>query len=196
MKKTIIVLLVIPALLLGMSFGLDSLALKNARNEHIWMLETLLDGGENFVTVEYAGEDSSIRSIHKSDAGYVIEVEVQGYASEITLLCGVTNGGEVTGVVVYRAHETVGLGGRILYDHRFLSQFLNKSGSFVVGKAEDAGDALSSATSDTSATGKEVYIDGISGATVSSKAVARAVSSAVAYVTGADVDSSATEWEG
>ena len=39
-------------------------------------------------------------------------------------------------------------------------------------------------------------IDAITGATVSSKAVTRAVNSAVAYVTGADTTSSATTWGG
>ena len=39
-------------------------------------------------------------------------------------------------------------------------------------------------------------VDAMTGATVSSKAIARGVNSAVAFVTGADVSSSATEWGG
>ena len=39
-------------------------------------------------------------------------------------------------------------------------------------------------------------VDALTGATVSSKAVTKAVNSAVAYVTGADTSSSATEWGG
>ena len=39
-------------------------------------------------------------------------------------------------------------------------------------------------------------IDAMTGATVSSRAVTKAVNAAVAYVTGADVSSSATEWGG
>ena len=39
-------------------------------------------------------------------------------------------------------------------------------------------------------------VDAISGATVTSKAIARCVNSAVAYVTGADVSSGATSWGG
>ena len=42
----------------------------------------------------------------------------------------------------------------------------------------------------------EVYVDAITGATVTSKAIARSVNSAVAYVTGADVASAATSWGG
>ena len=42
----------------------------------------------------------------------------------------------------------------------------------------------------------EGEIDALTGATVTSKAVTRAVNSAAAFVTGADVSSGATEWEG
>ena len=39
-------------------------------------------------------------------------------------------------------------------------------------------------------------VDALTGATVTSKAVVKAVNSASAFVTGADVSSSATEWGG
>ena len=41
-----------------------------------------------------------------------------------------------------------------------------------------------------------VDVDGITGATVTSKAIARSVNSAVAFVTGADISSGATSWGG
>jgi len=47
-------------------------------------------------------------------------------------------------------------------------------------------------TSGEAAVGED--IDAITGATVTSKAVTKAVNSACAFVTGADVSSSATEW--
>ena len=46
------------------------------------------------------------------------------------------------------------------------------------------------------ANGKADGVDGVTGATVTSKAVVKAVNSAKAFVTGADVSSSATEWGG
>ena len=77
----------------------------------------------------------------------------------------------------------------------FLSQFLNSSGSFEV--ATHGADAFSGATGTTeSAAGETVEVDGIIGATVTSKAIARSVNSAVGFVTGADVASSATTWGG
>ena len=60
--------------------------------------------------------------------------------------------------------------------------------------ATNGADAFSGATGETAADASEV--DAITGATVTSKAVVRCVNSAVGYVTGADVSSSATEWGG
>ncbi len=197
MKRSLIVtfvaILVIPAILLGTAFGLQGIARANAQQEHIWLMETLLPGGTDFVKVA-APMEEPIRSVHQTSAGYVIETVTQGYADEITLFVGVDNRGTVTGLVAYEAHETFGLGGRILTDHRFLSQFLNKSGTFTVGNAD--ADAFSGATGESTSAGEEITVDAISGATVSSKAVARCVNTAVAYVTGADIESAATEWEG
>ncbi len=194
MKKTIAVLLILPLLLFVTVLALDRVSQSRAQKEHVWLMETLLPGGTDFCRVEYTGEDTAIRSVHQSSAGFVIETATHGYADEIVMLVGVNNEGVVTGVVTLEAHETVGLGSKILTDTDFLSQFLNKTGSFAIGAA--GADAFSSATDAGSSGGNEITVDGISGATVSSKAVARCVNAAVAYVTGADIGSSATEWGG
>ncbi len=197
MKKlliTLAVLLLIPALLFGCALALDGVARERAQREHIWLMETLLPGGEDFVLVPTNGEDEIIHSVHKCTAGYIVETVTQGYADEVRTVIALDNDGHVMGLVVLDAHETPGLGGRILSDHAFLSQFLGKSGTFTVGAA--ANDAFSGATGETPSAGEEIAVDAISGATVSSKAVARCVSAAVAYVTGADIGSSATAWGG
>ena len=157
-------------------------------------MQTLLPDSTDFVLEPYAGEDANIRSVHKADNGYVIETVTYGYADEITMYVGVNLDGKVTGLVVYDAHETLGLGSKALTDHVFLSQFLNQEGSFAV--ATSGADAFSGATGTTESAGDEVQVDGITGATVTSKAVVRCVNSAVAYVTGADATSSATTWGG
>ena len=90
------------------------------------------------------------------------------------LMVGVSNDGKVTGVVVRDMEETYGLGTNALQDVEFLSQFLRTSGEAAVGETVDA----------------------LTGATVSSKAITKGINAAVAFVTGADVTSSATEWEG
>ncbi len=198
MKKTIAVFLAVSVVMslaiLGGAFGLQKITLNNTQEKHVELMETLLPHGKDFIKLDYKEDDGTIRSVHKAENGYVIETVTQGYAGEITMYIGVNNDGDVTGLVVYEAHETLGLGSNVLTDHEFLAQFLNKSGTFSIGAPNE--DAFSSATGTTESTGEEIAVDGISGATVSSKAVARCVNAAVAYVTGADVESSATEWGG
>ena len=100
--------------------------------------------------------------------------DIDGYAGDITLLIGVSTDGKVTGMQVRDMSETLGLGGEALTDWKFLVQFLNTSGEAEVG----------------------TNVDALTGATVTSKAIARSVNSAVGFVTGADVESSATSWGG
>ena len=195
MKKPIIALILAAVLLLGLCLGLDGMAVKNAEAYHLKLMQTLLPGSETFEVEPYAGEDANIRSVHKSDIGFVVETATYGYAGEITMLIGVNNGGKVTGVVVQKAHETFGLGGKALTDHVFLSQFLNKTGSFEVATTGE--DAFSGATAEAeTAEGEAIGVDAITGATVTSKAVVRCVNSAVAFVTGADAATEATSWGG
>ena len=195
MKKPIIALILAAALLFGLCVGLDGIAVKNAEAYHLQLMQTLLPGAVEFTVEPYAGEDANIRSVHKSDIGFVVETVTYGYAGEITMLVGVNNEGRVTGVVVQKAQETPGLGGNALTDHVFLSQFLNKTGSFEVTTA--GADAFSGATAEAApAEGEATPVDAITGATVTSKAVVRCVNSAVAFVTGADAATEATSWGG
>ena len=199
MKKPILMPILTIALaaliLFGAALGLNGLAAKNAQADHLQLMQTLLPGSTAFTVEPYAGEDANIRSVHKGEIGYVIETVTYGYAGEITMYIGVNNAGKVTGLVVRDLSETFGLGREALTDHVFLAQFLNKSGSFTIGTS--GADAFSGATAEAEAeAGEEITVDGITGATVSSKAVARCVTSAVTYVTGADAVSAATSWGG
>ena len=199
MKKPILLpivtIVVIAALLLAASFGLNAIAEKKAQEDHIWLMQTLLPDSTEFTLEPYSGEDANIRSVHKAENGFVIETVTYGYAGEITMFVGVNNDGKVTGLVVRDLSETFGLGKEALTDVDFLKQFLNSAGTFEVVTA--APDAFSSATGEvTEVTGDTVPVDALTGATVTSKAVVRAVNSAVAYVTGADAASAATSWGG
>ena len=194
MKKLIIFILVAALVLFGATFALKGVAEKKAQEEHLWLMQTLLPGSTEFTAEPYDGEDANIRSVHKGENGFVIETVTYGYADEITMFVGVSNEGKVTGLVVYEAHETMSLGNEALTDHVFLSQFLNSEGTFAV--ATSGADAFSGATGETETTGDTVDVDGITGATVTSKAIVRCVNSAVGYVTGADTSSGATSWGG
>ena len=193
MMKPVIAILLAALILFGAAWGLKGIGEKNAQAYHVELMQMLLPGSEHFTLEPYAGEDANIRSVHKAENGFVIETVTYGYAGEITMLIGVNNDGKVTGLVVKEAHETPGLGNNALTDHVFLSQFLNGEGEFSVATA--GADAFSGATGE-STSGDTSEVDAITGATVTSKAVVRCVNSAVGFVTGADVSSSATEWGG
>ena len=159
-------------------------------------MQTILPGSTTFVKEEYTGEDANIREVYKGETGYVVKTVSYGYAGDITMLIGVSNDGKVTGLQVRDMQETYGLGAEALVDWEFLAQFLNTSGNVTVGTPGQT-DAFSSASGTTDVVeGEEVYVDAITGATVTSKAIVRCVNSAVAFVTGADAVSAATTWGG
>ena len=197
MKKSLFVpvlaIVLCAGLLFGVSMATSGMYLENARSWHIEDMKTILPGSENFVVEPYSGEDTNIVCVHRGETGYVIETCTYGYAGNITVLVGVSTEGKVTGLVVRDQSETVGLGAKALYDTDFLVQFLNGTGTFAIGTP--GADAFSGATGE-EATGEETYVDAITGATVTSKAIARSVNSAVGFVTGADTSSSATSWGG
>lgn len=197
MKKKILLpilsIAIMAVMVLSITLATGELANKNAQAEHLWVMQTLLPGSKNFTVEPYDGEDEDIRSVHKGETGFVIEAVTRGYAGDIVMLIGVSKEGKVTGLTIRNMQETAGLGMSAMWDDQFLAQFLNTSGGVAIGSPNE--DAFSGATgSDAAET--EVYVDGISGATVTSKAIARCVNSAVAYVTGADIDSGATSWGG
>lgn len=199
MKKPILLpvlaILIAAVVLLAASFGLNDIDAQKAQEDHLWLMQTLLPDSKKFTLEPYSGEDANIRSVHKAENGFVIETVTYGYAGEITMFIGVNNDGKVTGLVVRDLSETFGLGAEALTDHVFLKQFLNSSGTFEV--VTEAPDAFSGATGEvTEAEGDTVGVDALTGATVTSKAIVRAVNSAVAYVTGADAASAATTWGG
>lgn len=161
-------------LLLGLSLGLAPLAQRNAQAEQLAMMAQLLPGSGQLTSEPYSGNDGSITAVWKGEGGFVVETVTQGYVGDITLLVGVSTGGQVTGLVVRELEETYGLGQKALTDQDFLGQFPGKSGEALMWE----------------------NIDALTGATVTSKAITRGINAAVAFVTGAEVSSGATEWGG
>ena len=156
-------------------------------------MQTILPGSTTFRQETYIGTDDNIRMVYKGETGYVVNTVTYGYAGNITMLIGVSNDGKVTGLQVRQMQETYGLGAEALRDWEFLAQFLNTTGNVAI--ATSGVDAFSSASGESSS-GAETYVDALTGATVTSKAIARSVNSAVSFVTGADVATEATSWGG
>lgn len=161
-------------ILLGLYNGLLQTGQENREKELQAKMETLLPGSTTFVAETYTGEDANISCVYKGETGYVIGTTTAGYAGPISMLIGVSSDGYVTGLQVRSMEETFGLGAEALTDWEFLAQFLRTEGDATVG----------------------TDIDAIAGATVTSKAIARSVNSAVGFVTGSDADSGATSWGG
>lgn len=174
MKKSLILLVLCALLLVGLRWGLEETASRYARQEWEQTLRALLPGSETFTEMEVDSAEPIVCRAFRGETGYVVQTRTQGYGGTITMAIGVSNRGTVTGLQVRSMQETWGLGAKALKDVTFLSQFLNTGGNVQIGENGD----------------------GLTGATVTSKAIARSVNGAVNWVTGADTDSGATAWEG
>ena len=177
MRKILVPILAIvlaAVILLGLYNGLNTIRVENELHDLSEKMSIMLPGDNYYEPEEYTGEDSNIHRVWKADTGYIVETVTYGYAGNITMLIGVHNDGYVTGLQVRSMEETYGLGAEALTDWEFLAQFLRSEGDAEIG----------------------TNVDAITGATVTSKAIARSVNSAVGFVTGADTSSSATSWGG
>ena len=170
----ILSLILAAVILLGAFNGLNGIRASIREEEMQNKMQTLLPGSTTFTEEPYDGEDTNIQFVYKGETGFVVGTRTAGYAGDILMLIGVCDDGNVTGLQVRNMEETYGLGGKALTDWEFLAQFLRNEGDAEIG----------------------VNVDAITSATVTSKAVARSVNSAVGFVTGADVSSSATTWGG
>lgn len=97
-------------------------------------------------------------------AGYVFTTSVKGYGGEILVMIGISSDSEVEGVVLLSQSETPGLGANVAKEE-FRDQFKREipEGGFTVVKGEPS----------------DGEIEAITGATISSKAVADAVNIAL-----------------
>lgn len=95
--------------------------------------------------------------------GYVFQTSAKGYGGDIVMMVGVLGDGTVAGVSILSISETAGLGMNAK-NEGFLQQFVGKSGTIGVQK---------NGSSDTE-------IQALTGATITSKAMASAVNQALA----------------
>jgi electron transport complex protein RnfG len=100
----------------------------------------------------------------KNVIGYVFTTSAKGYGGDIKVMVGVDKSGSVTGVSILEISETAGLGMNAK-NESFLKQFLSKSGEISVIK---------------NGTPADNEISALTGATITSKAMAKAVNTALA----------------
>lgn len=124
----------------------------------------VLPGGENAQQIDFVTEDDSgVKAIYQNENGYAVQVETAGFGGMITVMVGVSNDAKVLGVRIVSHSETPSLGARAESDASFRDSFVGLDGFVQVSK--DGGEA-----------------DTLTGATVTSRAVADAVNMALAAV--------------
>ena len=114
--------------------------------------------------------EARMASVDGASAGYVVKVSGKGYGGAVVIALGITNEGEVLGInILDNSNETPGLGQNSSKEDWY-SQYIGKNlaaGSLAVTKTGDSADNM---------------IDSITGATITSNAVTRAVNVALKFV--------------
>lgn len=106
-----------------------------------------------------------------SQAGYVIKVSGKGYGGAVTIALGITNEGEVLGIQILDAsNETPGLGQNSTKED-WNSQYIGMTADKTLSVVKDGSGSKDNGT-----------INSISGATITSNAVTRAVNVALKFV--------------
>ena len=122
----------------------------------ITAVTALLLGAVNYVTaLSQAVQDAPI--------GYVAEVTANGFGGAIDMVVGVNPEGMVTGVSIINDAETPNVGSKVVGDQTVLDQFIGLGGEITVNGGDNG-------------------FDVVSGATVSTNAVAAGVNAAIAAV--------------
>ena len=128
-------------------------------------IAVVLPGAGNVEEMPLTGETGIVRAVYASEAGYAVEVAPGGFDGEITMMVGVKDGA-VTGISIISHTETPGLGAVAAANNAkgeaFRGQFVGLTGQLRIGD----------------------QIDGMSGATITSKAVVAGVNAALAAVAG------------
>ena len=103
-----------------------------------------------------------ITEAYKAENGYVVRLDANGFGGGIDMMVGIDLNGQVTGISVISHSETASLGAECTREE-WQAQFVGTAGNLQVTK--DGG-----------------TIDALTGATVTSRAVAEAVNRAVEFV--------------
>ena len=148
------------ALLLGLVNSITApriLAAQEAKSKAA-MAEVL--PASSYEEIPYLDEGSIVLAVYQAaDQGYVVKVGPSGFGGVIEMMVGVGTDGSCTGVSIVKMAETAGLGANASKED-FRAQFVGQSGNVAVTK--DGG-----------------TIDALTGATITSRAVADGVTAAL-----------------
>ena len=126
-------------------------------------IEVVLPGVSDVEQLPLSGDAGIVTAVYAAEEGYAVQVAPNGFDGAITMMVGISEG-QVTGISVISHTETPGLGAVAAANNAkgeaFRGQFAGQSGVLSVGD----------------------QIDGMSGATITSKAVVAGVNAALEYV--------------
>lgn len=93
-------------------------------------LRRVLPTGESFDVMDISdlGFDERVTAVYRESngMGYVFKVKVKGYSSNMIVLCGVGNSGNVTGALCLSSSETLG------YEKTYGNKFMDRTLSDVM----------------------------------------------------------------
>lgn len=163
MAQLVLVLFAISAvvaLLLGLTNMITKpLIAENDRKAQEAAMNEVLPA-DSYTKVDYTGDPTVDAVYQAGDAGYVVQVTpATSFSGTLTVMVGVDSTGACSGVAIVNSGETSGLGDNAKKP-AFRDQFVGKTGSVAVTK--DGGD-----------------IDALTGATITSRGVSEAVTSAL-----------------
>ncbi|MEG1779241.1 MAG: RnfABCDGE type electron transport complex subunit G, partial [Oscillospiraceae bacterium] len=121
----------------------------------------------NINDLELPSDGVKVLSVYTDNVeGFVVSVKcTEGYGGDVEVMVGVTEDLKVSKVKIMSMSETPGLGAKA-QEPEFIDQFANLNGEIMVDKNGSAANA-------------ESKVEAISGATITSKAVTKAVNAAL-----------------
>ncbi len=161
--KLVLVLLLITTVVAGLLGSVnyltaDKIAENTAKKANEAMQSVLPSA--SYQKLEVTAED--ITEVYKSENGFVVRLNANGFGGAIDMMVGVDTKGAVTGISVISHSETASLGAECTRED-WRAQFAGTAGELKVTK--DGG-----------------TVDALTGATVTSRAVTEAVNRAVEFV--------------
>ena len=154
----------VTALLLGLVNMVTAPQIElNSEKKNAEAMQAVLPTEDGVYTeVDYTGDDATVQAVYQAgDTGYVVQVKpATSFSGTFSVMVGVSSDGTCTGISIVETGETSGLGSNASKPD-FQAQFVGKTGEVKVTK--DGGD-----------------IDALTGATITSRGVCEAVTSAIA----------------
>ena len=166
LTATLLSICAVVALLLGIVNSLTEPVIRKMQEEKTAaaMAKVLAADDYREKTVSYENVSGMYEAVSGGQVvGYVVEVTANGFGGAINMVVGVDLNGNVTGVSVIKDSETANIGSKVTRGQSVLDRFIGLAGPVSLNGGDNC-------------------FDGVTGATVTSKAVTAGVNTALAAV--------------